>query len=109
MSSAAPKPRTDTRERVKVKLLKPIKVNGESVDELIMISDLTLGDLEAADRGKGEVNKMNHLISKAAKLPIEVIQKIHIKDFDNEEVEKGEDGQIIAYGLGRYRKDFLPE
>jgi len=69
------------RRSVKVKLEQPIEANGTEIAELTIIKPAGR-EFEAMDRGKGEVQRTNHLLAACAKVPYSTILNLSPEDYE---------------------------
>jgi len=66
---------------MKFPLTKPIGVEGNVVHELEIRTEVTAGDLMAADEAKGDVGKSIHIIASLASVPPSAIKAMSARDF----------------------------
>src|SRR3990167_8913548 len=68
------------RRSVKVTLEQPVDAHGVEVSELT-IYEPAARECEAMDRGKGEVQKANHLLAACAKIPYSTVLSLGSRDY----------------------------
>ena len=68
------------RRSIKVSLASPIRAHDEDVTELVIQEPRAL-EFEAMDRGKGELQKVNHLLAACAKVPYSSILTLCSRDY----------------------------
>ena len=75
--------------------------DGSSLSE-ITLKPATVGDLEASDAAKGDVQKTVMIVASLSSVPVALIRKISMRDFRNisQQLEKelGEEKKSLATG-----------
>jgi len=79
------------RRSTKVTLEQPVEANGETISELT-IFEPAARECEAMDRGKGEIQKANHLLAACARVPYSTILLLSARDYQSAMEALGELG-----------------
>lgn len=68
------------RKSTELVLEQPVEAHGGTISKLT-ISEPSAREFEAMDRGKGEIQKTNHLLAACAKVPYSTILNLSARDY----------------------------
>ena len=70
------------KDEFTVILNKPLEFKGKTIKEVEVRSECTAGDLEASDKGKGDVQKGLYLAAELTRQPYAVVRMLRLDDFN---------------------------